>query len=168
MNVVDAAKKQVKNLAERVTDLAAEVAPTNESRVQAVTVARPRAEVIRLFQDAERLAEVVRDFAGLHSAGEGRMRWTFRGDEGPTWDCVVTVEDGTRVRYVDVNPNHSEEFYLDFRDAPQGRGTEVIARLSSPAPGALTGLLVYKTLYRARALLQTGEVPTLSATPAAR
>jgi hypothetical protein len=57
---------------------------------------------------------------------------------------------------------------LEFGDAPQDRGTEVIARVSSPAPGVLTGPLAFKALYRARALLMTGEVPTIKSNPSAR
>ncbi|MCW2552947.1 MAG: putative integral rane protein [Mycobacterium sp.] len=48
------------------------------------------------------------------------------------------------------------------------RRTEVIARVSSPAPGALTGALTFKALYRARALLMTGEMPTIRYNPSAR
>jgi uncharacterized membrane protein len=168
MNVVDTAKDQVKHLAEKVAEKIADTAAT-DSRTQAVTIARPRADVIRLFQDAELLAEVVGDFAEVHSTGAGRLRWTFLHDGGgPAWDCVISVDDDTRLRYVDVNPDRTAELSLEFRDAPQDRGTEVLARVSSPAPGPLSGVLAYKLLYRARAVLQTGETPTIKYNPSAR
>jgi uncharacterized membrane protein len=172
MNVVDTAKDRVKHIVEVVTEKVTEKvanATTSDSRTQAITIARPRGDVIRLFQDAELLAEVVGDFAEVHSTGEGRLRWTFPYDGGgPAWDCAIAVDDDHRLRYVDVNPERTAELALEFRDAPQDRGTEVIARVSSPAPGALTGALAYKALYRARAVLQTGEAPTLKYNPSAR
>jgi uncharacterized membrane protein len=167
MNVVDTAREQVKHLVEVVTDKVTDAA-TTESRIQAITIGRPRADVIRLFQDAELLAEVVGDFAEVHSAGEGRLRWTFLFDGGVAWDCVIVIEDDIRVRFVDVNPDRTAELTLEFRDAPQDRGTEVTARVSSPAPGTLTGPLAYKMLYRARAVLLTGEAPTIKYNPSAR
>lgn len=168
MNVVDTAKEQAKQLAQKVVEKVTE-ATTTDSRVQAITIGRPKHDVIRLFQDAELLAEVVGDFAEVHSTGEGRLRWTFLPDiGGPAWDCVVTVEDDARVRYVDVDPEKTAELILEFRDAPQNLGTEVTARVSSPAPGAITGALAYKALYRARAVLLTGEAPTIKHNPSAR
>jgi len=167
MNVVDTAKEQVKHLVEVVTDKVTDAA-TTESRIQAITIGRPRADIVRLFQDAELLAEVVGDFAEVHSAGQGRLRWTFLFDGGAAWDCVIVVEDDIRVRFVDVHPERTAELTLDFRDAPNDLGTEVTARVSSPAPGALTGALAYKALYRARAVLLTGEAPTIKYNPSAR
>ena len=172
MNVVDTAKAQVKQLAERITEKVTEKvtdAAATESRVQAITIARPRAEVIALFRDPVRLSQVFGDIAEVNEAGHDRMRWTFLADgDGPAWDCVVSVEGGNRLRYVDVNPDKPAEIILDFADAPQDRGTEVVTRATAPLPGMLTGLLVYKALYRARALLQTGEVPTIKRNPGAR
>ncbi len=89
-------------------------------------------------------------------------------NDGTTWDCVVAVEDDAIMRFVDVNPEKSAGIMVQFREAPQDRGTEVIARTTSPGPGALTGVLTFKVLYRARALLMTGEVPTIEFNPSAR
>lgn len=168
MNVVDAAKEKAKELVEKVTEKVAEAA-TTDSRVQAITINRPREEVVALFGDPERLSIVFGDFARVTEAGPDRQRWTFDDDGGgPIWDCVVSRDSADRLRFVDVNPDRSTEIILDFADAPQDRGTEVVARVSAPAPGALTGVMTYKALYRARALLQTGEVPTIARNPSAR
>lgn len=47
-------------------------------------------------------------------------------------------------------------------------GTEVTLTLQLPAPNVVLRGAAFKVLYRARALLQTGELPTLTPTPAAR
>lgn len=169
MNVVDTAKQQAKQLAHKVVEKVGEKV-TADSRVQAVTIARPRADVLDLFQDPERLSRIFGDIADVTGAGAGadRLRWTFAGDDGPVWDCVVSREGDNRLRYVDVNPERAAGLTLDLSDAPQGRGTEVVARVTAPGPGALTGVLTFKALYRARALLQTGEVPTIARNPSAR
>lgn len=167
MNVVDTAVERVKHLAEKVTEKVVD-ATTTDSRVQAVTIARPRSEVMAFFQEHEQLSQVLGDIIAVHDAGPDRLRWCFSGDDGPAWDCVVSRDGENRLRFVDVNTDRPAGLTLDFSDAPQDRGTEVVARVSAPAPGALTGLMLYKILYRARALIQTGEVPTLRHNPSAR
>ncbi|OBK78472.1 hypothetical protein [Mycobacterium sp. 1274761.0] len=169
MNVVDTAKAQVKQIVEKVTDKVTEAAST-QGGVQAVTIGRPRHEVIDKLRNADFLTQVFGDVADVHESGPERLRWTFRfdGSDGPAWECVVATEGDTQLRFVDVNPDRSAGIVMDLRDAPQDRGTEVIARVTSPAPGALTGALTFKALYRARALLMTGEVPTIKWNPSAR
>jgi hypothetical protein len=169
MNVVDTAKAQVKKVVEKVADKVGDKAG-GDSRIQAITIARPRNEVMHSFQDAGFLSQVFGDVADVHGSGTERLRWTFRfdGDDGTAWDCVVVTEGDSQLRFADVNPDKSAGIVLDFRDAPADRGTEVIARTTSPAPGMLTGALTFKALYRARALLMTGEVPTIKHNPSAR
>ena len=114
--------------------------------MQAITIAKPRNEVVGSFADADFLSQVfgdIADGADVASDGPDRLRWTFGSDA----NAAVA---------------------LDFRDAPQGRGTEVIATATSPAPGTLSGALTFKALYRARALLMTGEVPTIKFNSSAR
>jgi uncharacterized protein YndB with AHSA1/START domain len=168
MSVLDTAKEQVKNIKNIVEKVAEKTGP-HDSRTQALTIARQRSDVMRFFTDSEHLAQAFGDFADVQSAGDGRLRWTFLFDGGgPAWDCVVATDGDNRLRFVDVNPQHGTELTLDFRDAPQGRGIEVTARISSPAPGMFTGALAYQGLYRARAVMQTGEAPTLKHNPSAR
>lgn len=169
MSVLHSAKERVRHLVGDITEKVGERV-TSESRVQAVTIGRPRSEVVTMLRDADTLSTVFGDVAEVCQTGTDRMSWTFGSDDasGPEWDCVVAAEDDVRLRYVDVNPESDIGVVLEFRDAPQDQGTEVIARVSSPAPGALTGPLVFKALYRARALLMTGEVPTIKFNPSAR
>jgi uncharacterized membrane protein len=182
VNVVQTAKEHVKQLVDKVAEkepvkqLVDKVAEkvvdgaVADSRLQAVTIAASREDVRTLFQDANRLSEIFGDVADVTSTGPDRLRWKFtlEGSDGPEWECVTVAEDDARLRFVDAKAGEDAGIVLDFRDAPQGRGTEVIARVSSPAPGALTGALAFKALYRARALIMTGEVPTIKHNPGAR
>ena len=167
MNVVDNVKEQLKHVAEKVAERVAETA-TTESRVQAVTIGRPRHQVMDFLRDPNHLSQIFGDIAVVESSGVDRLRFDFAGDNGAEWNCVVSSEEGERLRFVDVNPESEMGIVLEFRDAPQHRGTEVIGRINAAAPGALTGPLLFKALYRARALLLTGELPTIKYNPSAR
>ena len=95
-----------------------------------------------------------------------KAHWTL---DGTTWQSLLIADTG-RLRFVDAKQNGGigNEITLDFSDAARGMGTEVTLRVKSPVPGLLSGALAYKALYRARALLQTGEVPTIRKNPSAR
>jgi hypothetical protein len=87
--------------------------------------------------------------------------------DGASWDSRLIADSG-RLRFVSTSQDGGTEIILDFSEAPRGQGTEVTLRVKSPAPALLSGALAFKALYRARALLQTGEIPTLRKNPSAR
>jgi uncharacterized membrane protein len=170
--MVDGARERVQELIEKLTEKVAEKlpeVPTADSRIHAVTIGRPRTEVMDAFRDADRLSVILGDIAEVETIGSDRLRWTFTATDGerPAWDCVVSLE-GDLLRFIDTHPDGRSGLTLEFRDAPQDRGTEVVARVSAPAPGMLTGAATFTALYRMRALLLTGEVPTLRENPSAR
>ncbi|MCV7432909.1 hypothetical protein [Mycolicibacterium bacteremicum] len=165
MALLENAKEQARQLVEKVAGSAG-----HKSTVQAVTIGRPRDAVVAALSDPVALSTVFGEIAEVASIGPNRLRWTFPGrdaDDDPSWECVVTA-DGDGVKYTDVKPDSSLELVVALREAPQAMGTEVIGRISAPAPGVLTGPLLYKALYRFRALLLTGEIPTIARNPSAR
>jgi uncharacterized membrane protein len=162
MNVIETAKERAREVAAKVLH-----ASETEPRSQSITIRAPRQGVAEFFQDAERLSVVFGDIAEVEHLGPHRLRWTFAGGEAAVWECAVTADD-SRVEFNDVQSGNTAQVLLELRDASGDRGTEVVARISTPAPGLLTGPLTFKALYRARALLQTGEVPTLHHNPSAR
>ncbi|WP_304113592.1 hypothetical protein [Mycolicibacterium bacteremicum] len=165
MALLESAKEQARQLVEKVAGSAG-----HEPTVQAVTIGRPHDAVVAVLSDPAALSRIFGDIAEVASIGPDRLRWTFPGrdaDDDPSWECVVST-DGAGVKYTDVRPDSSLEIVVALREAPQDMGTEVIGRISSPAPGLLTGPLLYKALYRTRALLQTGEIPTIARNPSAR
>lgn len=57
---------------------------------------------------------------------------------------------------------------VTFRPAPQDLGSEVTLELELDGPDLAAGAAAHKALRRAKALAETGEVPTLAHNPSAR
>ncbi|GAB2682285.1 SRPBCC family protein [Nocardia goodfellowii] len=167
MSYIDKAKEQLTDLVGKVIDSG------SGGGAQTVTISRPRAEVEQFWRDPEKLSQVLGELAEVRSTEPMRYEWVLhRADEEPiTWDTTLETEpDGLRFVRAAGNGDPAEpaEIRVTFRDAPRELGTEVTLRVKSPVPDLLTGAATFKALYRARALLQTGEVPTLAHNPSAR
>ncbi|WP_378740450.1 hypothetical protein [Nocardia brasiliensis] len=167
MNYLDKAKEQLTDLVGKVID-----SGSSGGGTQTVTISRPRDQVEQFWRDPEKLSVVLGDLAEVRSTGPTSYEWILRrGDESVTWDTTLVAEEGS-LRFVRAGGNGSStegvEIKLTFRDAPHDLGTEVTLQVKSPVPDLLTGAAAFKVLYRARALLQTGEVPTLAHNPSAR
>jgi len=150
MNYLD---NVVKKVGEVVGEVVGDVVghSTRSDRTQSVTISRPRDEVKQFWREPESLSAVFdRDTeqwrATLHEEGD-TFRFTAEGADSPT---------------------PTPGFVLTFRDAPRELGTEVTLRAETPLPDFLSTPAAFAVLYRARALLQTGEVPTLRDNPSAR
>jgi uncharacterized membrane protein len=122
----------------------------------AVTISRPRAEVFAYWRRRGSLPRVLEaDTEPVRESPERELAW--RG-----------MREGRLAHFGS----------LEFRDAPGGRGTIVAARLEYvPSGGSLGAALARVTgrspqrmlaesLRQARALLETGEVPTTRGQPA--
>lgn len=161
------AKGQVRHVVGALLDRAG-----HHQQSQSLTIGCPQEFVRRFFRDPDRLSEVLGDVGDVQRANsDDRLNWVFRQRplEGMTWESSVVAEK-RRLRFVDAdNQAHTgNEITIDFSEAPRGRGTQVTLRVKSSAPGLLSGALAFKALYRARALLQTGEIPTIKQNPSAR
>ncbi|NEW26051.1 hypothetical protein [Nocardia cyriacigeorgica] len=161
MDYIDKAKHQVVDLVGKVVGASGGGVST-----QTMTMARPRDEVRRFWRDPDNLSAVLQGIAQVREAGPDRLEWTFEqlGDDALRWETDV-VDDADELRFTG---EHDEQIRLRFADAPHDLGTEVTVRTASPAPGLLTGAAAFTALYRARALLQTGEMPTLEHNPSGR
>ncbi|MEV6661389.1 SRPBCC family protein [Nocardia fluminea] len=160
---------------EQLTDLVGKAVFSSSSGggAQTVTISRPQAEVEPFWRDPEKLSQVLGDLAEVRSTGPRSYEWVLHSadEESITWDTTLeTEEDGLRfVGATDSgDPAGAVEIRVTFRVGPRDLGTEVTLRVKSPVPDLLTGPATFKVLYRARALLQTGELPTLAHNPSAR
>ncbi|PXX59794.1 hypothetical protein DFR70_111178 [Nocardia tenerifensis] len=163
MSYLDKAKEQLTDLAQKVTG-------NSDGNSQTVTIARPRAQVEQFWRDPDALSKVFGDLADVRSTSPTSFTWTPHNaaDDSPSWQTRLVAEDGS-LRFVDVSSvGKGMELRLTFADAPRDLGTEVTMRVQTPIPDLLTGAATFQALYRARALLQTGEVPSLAHNPSAR
>ena len=142
MNVLDTAVSKAKEIAAQ----ALSPSPA-EPRSHAITMRAPRTAVAELFADARRLSVIFGDVADVEETAPERQRWTFTaGDEQqPAWDCAVATGPSS-VEFADLRPDSELRVTLSLRDAPIDWGTEVVARVSAPAPGALAGPAIYTAL----------------------
>lgn len=141
-------------------------------QTQSLTISCEQELVREFFQDPKRLSEVLGDVGDVQQGDSGdRLRWLFLQEplKGTSWESLV-IADTSRLRLIDADGHGrtGTEITIDFSEAPRGRGTQVTLRVKSPLPGLLSGALAFKALYRARALLQTGEIPTITSNPSAR
>ncbi|TFV61446.1 hypothetical protein E4P42_00655 [Mycobacterium sp. PS03-16] len=170
MSIIDSAKDRVTHLAANVVNKVGEHAPTDATTGQSVTVRCTVVQAEELWRDAHRMSMVLGDLGDVEVTGPDRYRWTFHvGPATTTWESQVHTENGG-LRFVgtddgDTDPN---EIIVTFRPAPNHLGTEMTLRTKSPAPDLLSGAMAFKVVYRCRALLQTGEVPTIKSNPSAR
>ncbi|MEU2001690.1 hypothetical protein ACH47B_09155 [Rhodococcus sp. NPDC019627] len=173
MHYIDKAREQLTDLVGKMVDSAA-----GSGNSQTLTINRPRPEVEQFWRDPGKLSEVLGDVAEVRSTEPGSYEWTLNpgADEPTTWNTTLVEADGS-LRFVGTtgedstaqnSPDDPPEVELSFRDAPHDLGTEVTIRAKTPVPDILTGAATFKALYRARALLQTGELPTLRDNPSAR
>jgi len=139
---------------------------TGEAPQQTLTFTSSPAEVLAAARDAGVWSQVLGEFGAVSADGPGRYRFTTpAGPDGGT--PTQLREAGDLLQFLrDADGGPLAE--LRVLPAPPGRGTEVQLRLDVPAPDLAAGAATFTVLYRLRALLQTGEVPTITPQPSAR
>ncbi|WP_181697171.1 hypothetical protein [Nocardia sp. GTS18] len=155
---------------DRIGQLLHKVAPTAGASVHAVTIARPRADVEQFWLDPANLSSALDGIAHVESTAPDRLTWSFVENTAAAAQWVSrTVRAPGEIRFVGGrDPAGRSQIRLTFADAPGDLGTEVTIRVTSPLPKQLTGHAAFTALYRARAILQTGEAPTLTHNPSGR
>lgn len=151
---VDAALRTGQALVDRV--LPGEHAAGDADARRVLTIGRDADELRALWGDPVRLAHVLAE--------------PYTGDPS-TWTVdEVSVVDGVvrfRARSGQEHPLEASG-EVTFRPAPQELGTEVTLALRLDGPDLAAGATAHKALRRAKALAETGEVPTLAHNPSAR
>ncbi|MCE4267673.1 hypothetical protein [Rhodococcus globerulus] len=142
---------------------------------QTVTINCGSDEVDTFWRDPEKLSQVFGNLATVRSPESDVFVWMLSGaDETQTWRTRLHSSD-RELRFVadgadraDSDRSKHTAVVVRYRPAPNDLGTEVTVEAATPFPDFITKAVLFKALYRARALLQTGEVPTLSHNPSAR
>lgn len=155
-----------------------------KNRPSSVTIHRKSVEeVFAFFRDVANFPRFMKNIVRVEELGGGRLRWTgIRGGREVTWDTEsVGLKAPNYLAWRTLGDERlPEAAALTFEPAPGGRGTVVgfkIAYLSSPGKiRALAEKLKGEdpeneaaiTLRRFKALLETGEVPTVEGQPTGR
>ncbi|HZN98534.1 MAG TPA: SRPBCC family protein [Gemmatimonadales bacterium] len=115
---------------------------------EAITINRPRSEVYRFWHNFENLPRFMAHLESVQILDERRSRWKGKAPAGSTveWEAEI-IEDrpneliAWRSLPDSTVPNMGS---VQFRDAPGGRGTEVLVELRYQPPGGKIGALIAK------------------------
>lgn len=164
MSVIATAKQQIVGVVENVVGKLADAGPHGAGQ-QTVTASCTVVEAEDLWRDAHRLSSILGEAGDVQFIAPDTYRWRLReGDHESTWESTLYAGPG-RLRFADDSGN---EIVVSYRPAPHHLGSEITLRAVLPVPGLLRGAAAFALLYRARALLQTGEVPTIAVNPSGR
>jgi uncharacterized membrane protein len=141
---------------------------------RAVTINRPREELYAFWRDFSNLAPLMDNIERIETRDDKRSHWVVKGPAGKDveWDAIVTEDEpGRRIAWrADDDADIKNSGWIEFRDGPTGRGTEVHALIEYDAPGGMLGRLVAKALQREpntqarrelrrfKQLMETGEI----------
>jgi uncharacterized membrane protein len=149
--------------------------PSDDTLVaRAVTIDRRPEELYAFWRDVSNLALVMSDVEQIDVIDDTRSHWVVKAPGGKTveWDSVI-VEDvpGRRIAWRSAEGAEVDNRgWVEFRDGPTGRGTEVHALIQYDAPAGLLGRLIAKAfqhepntqarreLRRFKQLMETGEI----------
>jgi uncharacterized membrane protein len=143
-------------------------------RSQTVTIGRSREEIDQFWRDPEQLSLALGNIATVRSPESDVFEWILSAGPGgtQTWRTrLLASDDGLRFVADPADTGGTgarAEVVVTYRPAPNDLGTEVTLAAATPFPDFLTGAALFTVFYRVRALLQTGEIPTLSHNPSAR
>ena len=151
--------------------------------VRAVTIGKPRQELYAFWRDVSNLAAFMQNVESIEKIDDTRSHWRVKAPGGRTveWDSVITEDEpGVRIAWKSAeDADVDNSGFVEFRDAPADRGTEVRVHISYDPPGGKLGQAIAKVfqkepniqarrdLRRFKQLMETGEIPTARAPDAA-
>ena len=151
--------------------------------LRAVMINRPRQELYDYWRDLRNLPTFMENVKAVLPLESGRSSWTIAGPAGAEFELTSEITEDRPGEYIawraDEDSDVDHEGWIEFRDNPFGRGTEVRVFISYDPPGGVVGKLVAKVMQREpriqarrelrrfKQLMETGEIPTSKAPDAA-
>lgn len=151
---------------------------------EAITIDKPHEEVFAFWRNFANLPLFMKDIQKIEVISPEESKWTVRLQSGATaqWTAVITDErPGAMLAWRSLEGSAIEtEGAVWFSKAPNQLGTEVQLMMTYKVPGggiseivnALTGedpaIVILTHLKRLKALLETGETPTIEGQPSGR
>jgi uncharacterized membrane protein len=134
-------------------------------------------EAYRFWRDFDNLPLFMRHLESVSVLDERRSRWIALGPLGKKihWDAeIVNEREGELITWRSLPGSEIEvDGFVQFRPAPANRGTILFAKIQYRTPKGAAGValskmlgkdpsfLMRQDLRRLKALLETGEIPTI-------
>lgn len=150
----------------------------------AFTINKPVPEVYRYWREMENLPKFMQHLESVRRLDGRRSEWKMRGPMGTsfTWESEIVDEAENRhIVWRSMSGSMVESSgSLQFREAPGGRGTELIAAMHygkigdyigkgmAQVLGAVPERVLREELRRFKQLLEAGEIPTTEGQPSGR
>lgn len=151
--------------------------------IRAVMINRPRQALYAFWRDFQNLPRFMENVKEVSLLDARRSQWTIAGPGGADFDLVSEITEdrpGEKIAWrSDEGSDVDHEGWVEFRDNAFGRGTEVRVFISYDPPAGALGKIVAKAMQREprvqarrelrrfKQLMETGEIPTSKAGPAA-
>lgn len=149
--------------------------------VRSCTINRPAEELYRYWRQLENLPKFMKHLIAVTQTSPVESHWSARAPGGPPveWDAIIFNEhENSMIAWRSMEgaevPNAGS---VRFEPAPGGQGTEVTVSLEYSPPFGKLGSLVAKMtgeepgqqiaddLARFKALMETGEIPSIEGQP---
>jgi uncharacterized membrane protein len=151
---------------------------------KSITIDRPAAELFAFWRNFENLPKVMSHVESVNVIEPSRSHWVVKAPAGTTveWDAVIHNEKPNELiawRSAD-DAEVLSAGSVNFRSAPDGRGTEVKVSLQYDPPGGVLGALVAKLfgeapeqqieqdLRRFKQVMEAGEAAPTKGQPSGR
>ena len=151
--------------------------------IRAVMINRPRQALYDYWRDFRNLPSFMENVKAVEILDGRRSQWTIAGPAGADFDLVCEITEdrpGERITWTSSEGSDVDhEGWVDFKDNPFGRGTEVRVFISYDPPAGVVGKVVAKVMQREprvqarrelrrfKQLMETGEIATSKAPDAA-
>ena len=148
-----------------------------------LTVAAPADAAYRFWRDPGSYTHLSAQLAEVTTTSPDSMHWIMSAPLGRTLSWTLRIDEdrpGERVRWVTAPASAVDAgITVGLRPPRTGGGTAMTLEVAIDpgrstgaalwkVSGATLGTLVVKAIYRAKALIDTGEMPTLRNNPSAR
>ena len=149
--------------------------------MKACTIKRSAPELFQFWRNFENLPRFTRHLVSVKQTSGTESHWVAKSPAGTTseWDAVIINEHPDELIAWESTPGSEihNAGTVRFKPAPAGQGTEVTVTLEYVPPGGKLGAAVAKLygeepaiqveddLAAFKALMETGEIPTINGQP---
>ncbi|MBU2269890.1 MAG: SRPBCC family protein [Alphaproteobacteria bacterium] len=151
--------------------------------IRAVMINRPRQELYDFWRDFRNLPAFMENVNSVEVLEAGRSSWSIAGPAGSELELVSEITEDRPGEYIAWRSLEESDIdhdgWVEFRDNPFGRGTEVRVFIDYDPPAGVIGKVVAKVMQREpkvqarrelrrfKQLMETGEISTSKAPDAA-